>query len=236
MKDVVDAHSHTIVSGHAYNTLKEMTLAAAEKGLELFGVTEHAPNMPGTCHEMYFHNVGVIDRHARGVELLLGAELNIVDLQGAVDLSEKALQRLDYAIASLHDQCLAPGSVEQNTAAVVAAIKNPYVTIVGHPDDGYFPLDYRAIVEAAKRHGTLIELNNSSLRPGGHRLNARANDVEILTHCARVGAFIIVNSDAHTETDVGNHVYAHELLRELNFPEELVVNTSAEKFRRYLKK
>ena len=47
---VLDLHTHTIVSGHAYSTLREMAKAASDKGLELLGITEHAPKMPGTCH------------------------------------------------------------------------------------------------------------------------------------------------------------------------------------------
>ena len=49
MRDILDVHTHTIASGHAYNTIYEMARAAAEKGLELLGITEHAPTMPGTC-------------------------------------------------------------------------------------------------------------------------------------------------------------------------------------------
>lgn len=54
---VLDLHTHTIVSGHAYCTLREMAKAASEKGLELLGITEHAPKMPGTCHKFYFENL-----------------------------------------------------------------------------------------------------------------------------------------------------------------------------------
>ena len=42
MKYVLDVHTHTIASGHAYNTIKEMAQSASEKGLELLGITEHA--------------------------------------------------------------------------------------------------------------------------------------------------------------------------------------------------
>ena len=46
MKIEIDTHCHTIVSGHAYNTLREMVSMAAEKGLAGLAVTEHAPQMP----------------------------------------------------------------------------------------------------------------------------------------------------------------------------------------------
>ena len=47
MKYVLDAHTHTIASGHAYSTIREMAKAASEKGLELLGITEHSMKMPG---------------------------------------------------------------------------------------------------------------------------------------------------------------------------------------------
>ena len=54
MIDLLDLHTHTIASGHAYNTLYEMAQSAAEKGLALYGCSEHAPAMPGSCHKFYF--------------------------------------------------------------------------------------------------------------------------------------------------------------------------------------
>ena len=49
MRDILDVHTHTLASGHAYNTMREMAKAASEKGLEILGITEHAVSMPGTC-------------------------------------------------------------------------------------------------------------------------------------------------------------------------------------------
>ena len=66
MKDILDLHTHTIASGHAYNTLYEMAQAAADKGLAVYGCSEHAPSMPGTCHEFYFTNFKVLPRVIRG--------------------------------------------------------------------------------------------------------------------------------------------------------------------------
>lgn len=89
---VLDLHTHTIVSGHAYCTLREMAKAASEKGLELLGITEHAPKMPGTCHKFYFENLRIVPREMYGIELLLGSEVNILDAQGTVDLSQRTME------------------------------------------------------------------------------------------------------------------------------------------------
>ena len=47
---VMDLHTHTIASGHAYGTVREMAQAAAERGVEILGITEHAPGIPGTAY------------------------------------------------------------------------------------------------------------------------------------------------------------------------------------------
>lgn len=234
MKDLFDIHTHTIASGHAYNTLYEMVKAAADNGLTLFGSSDHAPSIPGACHEMYFRNFSDIPREIYGVKLIMGSEVNIMDYDGSIDLSEKILDRIDYAIASIHELCYKRGNKEENTSATIGAIKNPYVTAIGHPDSSKLPLDYEAVVKAAKEYHTLLEVNNSSLTPGSSRLNARENYITMLNLCKQHGVSVILNSDAHSAAYVGSHIYAHQLLEELQFPEELVVNTSLQKLAEYI--
>ncbi|WP_099468770.1 phosphatase [Konateibacter massiliensis] len=235
MKYVLDSHSHTLASGHAYNTIREMACAAKEKGLELLAITEHAPQMPGTCHDFYFSNLKVVNRQMCGVELLLGVELNILDTDGNIDLSEDLLKQMDIVIASMHTPCYALGTMEENTRAYLNVMKNPYVNIIGHPDDSRYPVDMEALVLGAKKHGVLLELNNSSLNPMGARQNARGNDIEMLELCKKHGVSIVIGSDAHTDSDVGRHDLALELIEELNFPEELIVNRSVDELKKYLK-
>lgn len=230
MKDILDLHTHTIMSGHAYNTLFEMLHAASEKGVKLLGSTEHGPGMPGTCDEYYFLNLRVIPREIYGVKLLMGCELNIVDYEGSVNMDERFLKKLDFAIASIHAiPCYQSGTVEQNTAAYLNTMKNPYVNIIGHPDDSRFPVDYEKLVLGAKEHHVLLEMNSSSFHPGASRVGARENYLEMLAYCRKYQVPIIVNSDAHCCVDVGNHARAFALLEEIDFPEELVVNSSIEK-------
>ena len=97
MKYVLDVHTHTLASGHAYNTMAEMACAAGRKGLQMLGITEHAVEMPGTCCTFYFENLKMVDRDkykdCYGVELLLGTELNILDYQGTIDMEERTLKK-----------------------------------------------------------------------------------------------------------------------------------------------
>lgn len=232
----IDTHSHSIASGHAYNTIREMAQDAAEKGLTHLGITEHAPKMPGTCHEMYFLNLGVVPREQFGVQLLMGAELNIMDFRGRVDLPEYLIKRLDIVIASMHTPCLKGGSVEENTAAVIYAIKNPLINIIGHPDDGRFPLDYEAVVLAAKEYHTLLEVNNNSLNPEGPRPGTRENDCILLELCRKHNVPISLGSDAHCAQRIGNLQNVISLLDEVDFPEELVVNRDFAELKKFLPK
>lgn len=233
MKFVLDTHTHTFASGHSYSTIREMAHAASEKGLQLLGITEHAPKMPGSCHEFYFQNLKVVDRQMCGVELLLGAELNILDSDGRVDLPDQLLSKLDITIASLHIPCMTPGTKEENTRAYINAIKNPLINIIGHPDDRRYPVDYKELVLAAKEYHTLIELNNSSLTEGGARTNARPLDIEILGLCKEYEVPVVVGSDAHIDHAVGNHDKAEALLREVEFPESLIVNQDVDFLKKY---
>ncbi len=236
IRDVMDTHTHTLASGHAYSTIRENAAAAAKKGLQLLAITEHAPRMVGSSQAIYFQNLKVIDRHAFDVELMMGVELNILDDKGTVDLTEGTLRQMDLAIASLHIPCITPGSREYNTQACLNAIKNPFVHILGHPDDPRYPLDYRAIVQGAKKYGAILELNESSLRPEGSRKNARPQDEEMLRLCMEYEVPVVIGSDAHVDTDVGRHDLAHALLEELGFPEKLIINTSAEKLKYAVRK
>lgn len=232
MNYLLDLHTHTVASGHAYSTIKEMAQAAADKGLKLLGITEHAISMPGTCHEYYFQNLKVVSRKQCGVELMFGSELNVIDYDGAVDMKQGTLEELDYTVASFHPPCITAGSREENTRAACRVMENPYVLILGHPDDGRYAMDYEQIVRVSKETGTLIELNNSSLNPKGFRKNAYENDREILTICMKLDVPIVVNSDAHIDADVGNHNFAQKLLDDIEFPEELILNDRPEEIKK----
>ena len=236
IKSVMDLHTHTVASGHAYNSLREMAKAAAEKGLELLGITEHAPKMPGSCQTFYFRNLKVVPRTLYGIELLLGSEVNIMDSEGNLDLSQKDLMSLDLVIASMHTPCMRPASKAENTYAYQKVLENPAVNIIGHPDDGRFPVDYRALVKTAADYGKVMEVNNHSLDPECTRENAKENDWIMLELCMEYKVPIVMSSDAHFDTLIGDFPNIYPLLERLKFPEELVLNRSVEALKPYVNK
>ncbi len=234
MKPLLDVHTHTIMSGHAYSSLQEMVAAAAEKGLQILGITEHAPALPGACNPIYFRNLHVVPRLMNGVRLLLGAELNILDTQGTLDLDEDYYRILDIRIAGIHSLCWKGGTREENTHAMLQAIRNPWTQIISHPGDGTAELDFEPIVLAAKETQTLLEINSSSMDPIRQKTVARDNNLEILRLCRRHEVPIILGSDAHISFSVADYRYALPLLAETDFPEALVINDKPEWFLRYI--
>lgn len=235
MKLEADTHAHTIASGHAYNTIREMAAAAAAKGLKAFALTEHAPMMPGSCQSFYFQNLDVVPRMMNGVRMLFGSELNIMDTNGKLDLPESVCRDLDIVIASMHKPCYGmEHSEKENTRAYIEVMKKPYVNIIGHPDDGRFPVDYEALVLAAKETGTLLEINNSSLRPKSARQCTRENSITLLELCKQYEVPVTTGSDAHMDVDAGNFCNVEEVLKYCDFPEELVVTTDFERLKPYL--
>ena len=234
MKIELDVHTHTIMSGHAFSTLQEMAKAAADKGLKVLGITEHSPGIPGTCDPIYFRNLYVVPRKMYGIELLLGAEINILDGEGNLDLDESYLKRLDLRIAGIHSLCYKQGTPEECTHGMICAIENPYTHIISHPGDGTAQLIFEPIVKAAKAHHTLLEINNSSLNPVRHKTVARGNNLEILRLCKHYEVPIILGSDAHISFDIANYENLWPLLAETEFPEALIMNRSVSEFKNYL--
>lgn len=233
MQFLLDLHTHSIMSGHAYSTIQEMVAAARQKGVRYLGITEHGPALPGACHPIYFRNLHVVPREIDGVRVMLGAELNILNVHGDVDLSEEEYRQMTHRIAGIHKLCWEGGTRSQNTDAMIAAIENPWINIISHPGDGTAELDFEPIVRAAKAHNVLLEINSSSLKPCRHKVAAHSNNIEILNLSRRYDAPIILGSDAHVSYDIANYEYALPLLDEVQFPPELVVNDKPALFFEY---
>ena len=99
MELILDTHSHTIASAHAYSTVTELAQAASDKGLKLLAVTDHAPARSDSSPLLHFMNYHVLPKTLKGVEMLYGVELNILDFEGHIDMPEDILQRQDIRLA-----------------------------------------------------------------------------------------------------------------------------------------
>lgn len=230
MKIVADLHTHTMVSQHAYSTLDELSLAALQKGFCAIAATDHGPGMPDGAIAHHFFCMSGLPEQINGIRLYKGAEVNIMDYEGTLDMEDKLLSSLDFVIASYHVECITPGTTAQHTQGLLQALKNPHVDCLGHCGNPVFAIDAEAVVETCARYGKLIEINSSSfrIRPGSH-ITCRS----IAQLCARKGVSVVINSDAHSKWQVGMHEDAIAMLEEIHFPQELIVNADEKRLYDY---
>lgn len=230
-----DMHTHSIASGHGtFCTISHMAKQAAQKGLKLLGITDHGPATLAAGTASYFRSLTFSPKKRFGIELLYGVELNILDVNGKVDLDEELLCQLDYAIASMHSQNYKPRSQTENTEAYINAMKNPHVKILGHCDNPFFPVDYEAIVTCAKEQNVLLEINEASLAPYGYRGDTRANNLEILKYCQKHEVPLLLSSDSHGTEHIGDFSYSADFVHQAMFPESLIYNNQLPRLKVFL--
>lgn len=230
-----DIHTHSIASGHGTSaTISNMAKAASRRGLRLLGITDHGPATLAAGTPSYFRSLTYSPRKRFGIELLYGAELNILDTDGRLDLEDSLLDRLDYAIASMHSQNYKSGTREENTLAYINAMKHPQVKILGHCDNPQYPVDYETLARCARKENVIFEINEASLAPYGYRGDTRANNAEILRCCRKYQIPIVLSSDSHGPEHVGDFTYAAEFVHEAMFPESLILNNQIPRLKVFL--
>lgn len=134
MQLLADLHTHTLVSHHAYSSLRENCLFAAQRGLKMLATTDHAYGAPDSANDWHFASMWIVPRVVEGVCHLRGAEANIMAMDGGIDLNDRDQRFVDILIASLHTYCIKPADAQAHTSAYLGALANPYVDILGHPD------------------------------------------------------------------------------------------------------
>jgi len=244
---VLDIHNHTLASGHAYSTIQEYAVEAAKKELSLIAITDHAPAIPNATGEFYFYNFRELPGEINGVKIMMGVELNIMDKSGRVDLDEHVYKPLSPVLASFHYPCYKFSKEDMTedersgeiTTAITNVMDNPFIHIIGHPGDRMYPFDIEAIVKKSLETKTLLEINDANLKVDGSkfsRLGAHDKMRKILDVCKKMDCPVVLGSDAHFSHHTGNLQNSLELLKEADFPAELVANTSVEFFLSLLKR
>ncbi|MDR2481946.1 MAG: phosphatase [Spirochaetaceae bacterium] len=233
MKIVIDTHTHSIASGHAYSTIDEIARSAKKKRLKGFVITEHGPALQGFPHVYYFGNLRILPKTLYNVRVFSGVELNIMDMHGGVDLSSKYLRNLDFVMAGFHEACFPPQNVKENTSAMIAAIANPLVDGISHPGNPVYPVDIEEVVKAAVHYGKALEINNSSFVV---RRGSEENCRNVARFAREYGAMLSCGSDAHYCDDVGNFARALGVITEIGVHHEQIVNSSFEQFMEFSEK
>ena len=228
----VDSHTHTIASGHAYSTLAENVAAAADRGIKLLAITDHGPALPGAAHILYFMNMRVIPRIIDGVGVLRGAEANIMNSHGELDIDADILQRLDIVLGGFHVQTFTPQNKTIHTDAVIKAMESGKIDVFVHGGNPVFPIDADEIAKAAAEYRVLIEINNSSFTSSriGSESNCRALAEAVATH----GGQLTFGTDAHIASRVGIFDQCVSLTQNIDFPKEQIISRNGLDFLNFL--
>jgi DNA polymerase (family X) len=206
-------HCHTNYSDGS-NSVEELALACRAAGYQYVGVTDHsqaAAYAGGLTADDLLRQADEVDEvnsRLEGIRVLKGVEADIL-ADGRVDFEEQVLARLDFVIASIHSR-FNMGAPEM-TARMLAAMDNPYLTIIGHPTGRLllsrdpYGVDLDAIIEKAAATDVALEINADP-----HRLDL---DWRVLPRVKAGGAMISIGADAHSLAGIGNAEYGVGMAR-----------------------
>jgi putative hydrolase len=229
----IDTHVHTFASGHAYSTFAEYLEIAKKKGIEMFALTDHGPEMPGASHIYHLANQKEIPSEIDGIEVLKGVEANIMSIEGNIDIPGRILQKLDLVIGSLHPPCIRPMTRDDNTLTLINTIKSGNVDIIGHSGNVAYEIHQYEFVKAAKEYGVAIEINSGSFI--GNRKGSWDNCVSIARIAKELGAYVTTGSDSHIHYRLGDFEKIYKIFDTVGFPIELVITESKDKLKSFLK-
>ena len=231
MKLVADLHTHSIASTHAYATITEMAQEASELGLFALAITDHARKMPGAPGSFYFESLCILPQYLKGVRLLRGIEANICDYDGNLDVENSLQNSLDWIVASMHTITIdGEATVEKCTNAYLKLAENPNVNVIGHSGSEYFKYDYETVIPKFAKEGKLVEINDSAFR---NKKSCLENCVTIAKLCKKYKARICVDTDSHFTHTLGRAYETLEILKDIDFPESLIVNTNVDRLKAY---
>jgi len=202
-----DLHAHSRATD-GRNTLREMAEAARAQGLRYLAITDHSRRVTmahGLDPQRLARQVDEIEHlnaQLTGITLLTGIEVDILE-DGALDLPDSILSRLDLVIGAIHSKF--DLSRAHQTARILAAMEQPCLSILAHPTGRLigareaYDVDMLAVIRKARETGVFLELN-------AHPERLDLTDV----HCRMAkdeGVLVSIDSDAHDSDGFGNLAY-----------------------------
>lgn len=196
-----DLHCHSDWDG-GQNSIEEIVESAKRRGYHYVGIADHTKFLRienGLDEKRLAERNAYIDKLNRLLEkdggdfhILKGCEANIMP-DGSIDIDDKALAQLDFVIAGVHSSFSL--DKEKMTRRLIKAMENPNVDIISHPTGrllmrrAEYQIDFEAVCAAAKRTGTILEINSYP-----DRLDL--NDQHI-RYAKEQGVLMAINTDAH---------------------------------------
>src|SRR5262249_3966488 len=188
--------------------------AARKLGLKYLGIGDHSQSLtvargltPDRVKKQQAE-IDALNARLKGIKLFKGIECDIL-ADGSLDYDDKVLASFDYVVASVHSYF--NQTEEEMTQRIVRAVSHPRVTMLGHATgrlilrrEGY-KVDVEAVLRAAAKHGTMVEINAHPMRL----------DLDWV-HCKRakaLGVQLVINPDAHSTGDLAYTSYGVSVAR-----------------------
>jgi DNA polymerase (family X) len=226
LKDIRgDMQMHTTASD-GKNSIEEMALAAKELGYEYISLTDHSKAVTvanGLDEKRTLEQIRKI--HAAnaknlGIRILASSEVDVLK-NGKLDLDDDVLAQLDVVLVSIHSYMNLERA--EMTDRILAAIENPYVQIIGHPTGRLvlrreaYAYDMERVLDAAKKHGVVMECNASP-----ERLDLKDTHLRM---AKERGVKIVISTDAHTTRGLAAMRYGVLMARRGWIEKKDVINT-----------
>jgi len=233
-----DLHIHSDYVFPSSHDLGESKLAsvldvASAKNYEYLGISDHNPKFLGLSEKQKEKIIDERKRyllqefHAyennvknRAIKLLIGMEVDIRP-DGSLALSEKLLNKLDYAIVSIHTSF--EQTHEANTRRIINALSHPVASILGHPtgqmvsDRDQISADWEKIFKFCKQSNKIIEINSSPQRADLPH--------DLIKKAIAIGARLVINTDSHEASQLDSMKYGVWQARRAMACKKNIVNT-----------
>lgn len=221
-------HNHSTWSD-GLNSLKEMAMYCKEQlGMQYLGICDHSRSAfyaKGLTEDRVIAQhaeIDLLNRDFDDFKIFKGIESDIL-FDGSLDYSDEILSSFDFIVASVHS--VFRMTEEKATARLIAAIENPYTTILGHPTgrlllarEGY-PVDIKKVIDACAANGVVIEINANPLRL----------DIDWRWHQYAIekGVMLSINPDAHSTRGLLDMHYGVMAARKGGLTKENCLNTQS---------
>lgn len=238
MKIIADLHTHTIKSHTGMSTLLENIEVAKKNNISMLAVTDYGPKAKQSKEEL-FKYLKNIPRSVAGVTILKGVEADVMDIHsGLLDIDETESDKFDWVIAAYHkisdyDEKILSYKVLTNMFERI--IENPSVNTIAHMERYACGFDIQKIISLMKENGKVVEIGvQSFLKDDTSFENKQIKN--LVFACKELASPICVVSNAHIAEQINGICSVESFLNEIQYPEELIINSSEELLNDYLEK
>lgn len=230
---LVDLHTHTVASSHAYSTIGEYIREAQKKGIKIIACTDHGCELTdGASHHWHFENLHCVPSFVDDVIVLKGIEANI-RTDGTTDCYDRYKGSFDIVLAGFHAPVYPKDkSLIQNTEVLMQVISSGKIDVITHPAHINYPIDIHKVAKCAAEHNVALEINCSKFS----RIGPKYDDMcaEIIQESVMCKTPLVFGSDSHIHFNLGDFSSGIALMNRVGCPTDYVLNSSPKKVLEFL--